>query len=84
MTQDDALAELVTLTGASQRELEDLRTLPPDMLALALENYRDQAWAKPGNAWATFLNLLAVAGIIASTVSGVAGAVSAVETLAKS
>ena len=84
MTPDDAIAAIVTMTGASPRELEDLRALPPDMLDLALENYRAQDWAKPGNAWPTFLQLLVVAGVIAGTVTGVAGAVSAIQGLTKS
>ena len=79
---DDLFVELTSLTSLSREEWERILSLPPDLQALTLENYRDQDWTGPGTSTGDrVLAILVVLGTIAGVVSGVAGAAGAVAAL---
>lgn len=78
---DDAFAELVTLTGLSAQEWQDVLSLPPVGQQLALRAYRDADWRTSPDTFQKVLDVLGVIGQIAGVVGGVAGAAGAVAAL---
>jgi hypothetical protein len=81
MTHDQAFAVLVTLTGISKQDWDDILELPSEDQATVLQAYRDADWRKSADTFADVLQVLNVIGAIAGDVSGIAGAVTAVAAL---
>ena len=85
MSLEDDIAEACTISGLGPSEIQDLAKQPENIRKLSLAVYGDVDWTKPDTpAGARFLEILALAGAVAGAVSGVAGAASAVQALAKS
>lgn len=74
--------ELASLTKIDADEWRRICSLPPDLAELAVANYRDQDWARPGaSTLDRVLAVLGIIGTIAGVVGGVAGAAGAVRAL---
>jgi len=81
LTADEAFAELVTLTGLSAQEWQDILSLPPIGQRIAIQAYRDADWRQAPDTFQKVLDVIGVIGTIAGVVGGVAGAASAVAAL---
>jgi hypothetical protein len=77
----DCYAELQTLTGIGASDWRDLLSLPPDVLEMTVQTYRNADWTKNADTFGQVLVVLGVIGSIAGVVSGVAGAAGAVAAL---
>jgi hypothetical protein len=75
--------ELAGLTGISSADWADFLSCSPEQQMAIAQGFRDMNWTTRDDVFGKVLAVLVVAGNIAGAVSGVAGAVSAVQALAK-
>jgi hypothetical protein len=79
--ESKAFAELVTLTGCPERKWRDMLSLPEAAQRIVLQDYRDCAWAVPGDAMEAVLAALGVVGQLVGFATGAAGLVGALRAL---
>jgi hypothetical protein len=75
------IAKVATLTGMSTQELQDFLSMTPAMQLQAVQTYAGADWVKNRDTLADVISVLEVVGTLAGVVSGVAGAVTAVDAL---
>jgi hypothetical protein len=75
--------ELEGLTGYAASDWADFLSCTPEQQRVIVQSFRDADWAKNADTLGKVLAVLTIAATIAGAISGVAGAVSAVQTLAK-
>lgn len=81
MTFDEVCVTCATKTGMTRAEWSDFLQLEPAAQAAVAQAYRDQSWTQDANLFAEILAILIVAGSVAGAVSGIAGAVTALQAL---
>lgn len=79
---DELFLELSAITGLDRSKWQEILSLPPELQADVLANYRDADWRSPGtSSFQRVLSILEVVGTIAGVVGGVAGAAGAIKAL---
>lgn len=80
---DQYLVELNNLTGMSPKDWQDFLSCTKEEQAVIAQGYRDMDWRANPDTFGKVMAILNVITTFAGAVSGVAGAATAVEALAK-
>src|SRR5271166_6139324 len=75
--------ELAGLTGISPADWADFLSCSAEQQMVIVQGFRDMDWTTRADIFGKVMMILEIAGNIAGAVSGIAGAVSAVQVLAK-
>jgi hypothetical protein len=75
------VAKVATLTGMSVQEVQDFLSMTPAMQNQAVATYAGADWVKNRDTLADVISVLEVIGTLASVVTGLAGAATAVNAL---
>ena len=81
MTFEECVAACAVKTGMSREDWQDFLQLPPAAQAATAQTYADQAWVQNPHVLADVIAVLIVAGQVAGAVSGISGAVTALQAL---
>jgi hypothetical protein len=73
VNEDDLFLELSRLTNLDRARWEEILSLPPDLQALDLANYKDCDWTRPGTStFEDVLKVLETGGAIAGAIGAIA------------
>jgi hypothetical protein len=81
VTREEAIAKFAVITDGCLGDADDFAKLDPDEMAQAVWNYAHMDASKAANLGDELLSLLPVLGVLASDVTGFAGAYAALRAL---